>query len=143
MFARILYPTDWSPAAEDAVQIVRRFRDLKTEEVLAIHVLDHGLLAHVSREQAEEYHRRDQERLSDLARRRRFHGLTVETRFRVGKAPEEIRRQAEARGIHLVVMGYVGRSGWRNAIWGSTTERVVCHTAQAVLVVKRESLGLG
>lgn len=35
----------------------------------------------------------------------------------------------------------VDRSGWRNAIWGSTTERIVRHTAQAVLVIKGESPG--
>lgn len=103
---------------------------------MAIHVLDRGLLAHLAADQAEECKRRDQERLPDLARRLRFHGLTVETRFRIGKAAEEIEGEAEVQGIHLVVMGYVGRSGWRNAIWGSTTERIVRHTAQAVLVVK-------
>jgi nucleotide-binding universal stress UspA family protein len=136
MFCRVLYATDWSPAAEEALQVVRHLRDLGTEKVVAVHVLDRGLLGHVSAEQAEEYARRDQERLDELARRLRFHGLTVETRFRIGKAPEEIQREAEVQGIHLVVMGYVGRSGWRNAVWGSTTERTVRHTAQAVLVIK-------
>lgn len=141
MFRRVLYATDWSQAAEDALKVMRGFRELGTEAVLAVHVLDRGLLGHLSAEQAEEYARRDRERLDDLARRLRFHGLTVETRFRIGKAPEEISREAEVRGIHLVVMGYVGRSGWRNAVWGSTTERVVRHTAQAVLVIKGESPG--
>lgn len=141
MFQRVLYATDWSEAAEDALRVVRRFRGLGTETVLAVHVLDRGLLGHLSAEQAEEYARRDQERLDDLSRRLRFHGLTVETRFRVGKAPEEIEREAATRGIHLVVMGYVGRSGWRNAVWGSTTERVVRHTAQAVLVIKGQGPG--
>jgi nucleotide-binding universal stress UspA family protein len=139
MFRRVLYATDWSEAAEGALQAVRECRDLGTEEVLALHVLDRGILAHVSAEQAEEYAWRDRERLEDVARRLRFHELAVETRFRVGKAPEEIRREAAARGIHLVVMGYVGRSGWRNAIWGSTPERVVRQTPLAVLVVKGEA----
>jgi nucleotide-binding universal stress UspA family protein len=138
MFQRVLYATDWSAAAEDALRVVRGFRELGTETVLAVHVLDRGLLGHLSAQQAEEYARRDRERLDELARRLRFHGLDVETRFRVGKAPEEIEREAATRGIHLVVMGYVGRSGWRNAVWGSTTERVVRHTAQAVLVIKGE-----
>ncbi|GEM_PF-827530 len=142
MFRRVLYATDWSEAAEDALAVVGRFRELGTESVLAIHVLDRGLLAHLPPEQAEEYTRRDQERLDELARRLRFHGLAVETRFRVGKAPETIEREAEERGIHLVIMGYVGKSGWRNAIWGSTTERVVRHTAQAVLVIKGETPGV-
>lgn len=53
-----------------------------------------------------------------------------------GRAIQEIEQQAAAQRIHRVVMGYVGRSGWRNAIWGSTTERTVRHTAQAVLVIK-------
>ena len=141
MFQRVLYATDWSQVAEDALRLVRHLRDLGTEKVVAVHVLDRGLLGHVSAEQAEEYARRDQERLDELARRLRFHGLSVETRFRIGKAPEEIQREAEVRGIHLVVMGYVGRSGWRNAVWGSTTERVVRHTAQAVLVIKGASTG--
>ncbi len=139
MFQRVLYATDWSQAAEDSLRVVRRLGEAGTESVVAVHVLDRGLLGHVSAEQAEEYARRDRERLDDLARRLRFHGLEVETRFRVGKAPEEIGREAASRGIHLVVMGYVGRSGWRNAVWGSTTERVVRHTAQAVLVIKGES----
>ena len=142
MFQRVLFATDWSEAAEDALGVVRRFRELGTEEVLVIHVLDRGLLAHLSTEQAGEYKRRDQERLDDLARRLRFHGLAVETRFRIGKAPEAIEGEAEERGIHLVIMGYVGKSGWRNAVWGSTTERVVRHTAQAVLVVKGEPPGV-
>lgn len=141
MFQRVLYATDWSEAAEDGLRVVRRLGELRTERVFAIHVLDRGLLSHLSAEQAEEYTRRDQERLDELARRLRFHGMAVETRFRIGKAAAEIQREAEERGIHLVVMGYVGRSGWRNAIWGSTTERVVRHTAQAVLVIKGESPG--
>lgn len=44
MFRRVLYATDWSAAAEGALQVARGFRDLGTEEVLAVHVLDRGVL---------------------------------------------------------------------------------------------------
>ena len=142
MFRRVLYATDWSRAAEEVLQTLREFRALETQQVLALHVLDRGVLAHVSADQAEEYKRRDQDRLEDVARGLRFHGLAVETRFRVGKVAEEIQREATAWGIHLVVMGYVGRSGWRDAVWGSTTERIVRHTPLAVLVVKRGEVDL-
>lgn len=62
-------------------------------------------------------------------------GDAIETRI-VDNAPAQaILDTAESIDADLIVMGTHGRTGWRRALLGSVTEKVVHHTDRAVLCI--------
>jgi len=56
----------------------------------------------------------------------------------IGKPYDVIIETAGGRAVDLIVMGTYGKTGLRKVFMGSTTEKVIGHTACAVLVVKAE-----
>ncbi|NIR58496.1 MAG: universal stress protein [Gammaproteobacteria bacterium] len=63
-------------------------------------------------------------------------GVECETVVHTGPHPHEyIVREAQERGVALIVTGTHGRSGLRGLFMGSVAERVVGHAPCAVLVV--------
>ncbi len=62
--------------------------------------------------------------------------LKIKTEIRDGNSAEEIIRLAGELPDCLTIMGTHGWKGFNRAVMGSTTRRVVTHTANPVLVVK-------
>ena len=65
-------------------------------------------------------------------------GIPAEALTPIGKPYDVIIETAGGRAVDLIVMGTYGKTGLRKVFMGSTTEKVIGHTACAVLVVKAE-----
>jgi universal stress protein A len=63
-------------------------------------------------------------------------GLSVETKVRLGPAPDEILDEAREWPADLVVVGSHGRTGVRRLILGSVAEYVVRHAPCSVMVAR-------
>lgn len=139
MFERILYPTDFGEYAWPNLACV--LQSLPTcQEVILVHVVDveklqHNLLPGYLAEDEGRIRALAEQRSDGWVRDLKSRGIEARCFIPTGVPSIEILKIARREHPDLV-MGYVGRSGWRNAIWGSTTERVVRHTAQVVLVIK-------
>jgi nucleotide-binding universal stress UspA family protein len=138
-FGRILYPTDFSPAARRAwpwVRVLAERTDAQVEvlhvllEVVPDHHLDPAFLAQAAariRQDAEE----SMERFladSGLPRAR------VRTQLGQGVEADAIVRAASA-GAELIVMGTHGRTGFLQLALGSVTRRVLHDAPCPVLTV--------
>lgn len=62
-------------------------------------------------------------------------GIPVETLTPVGRPYETIVETADSKGVDLIVIGSYGKTGIRELLMGSTTEKVISHAGCAVLVV--------
>jgi hypothetical protein len=63
-------------------------------------------------------------------------GIKVETLTLKGEPYETIVKTAEQRNAGLIIVGSHGRTGVERLLMGSVTERVIGHSASAVLVVR-------
>jgi nucleotide-binding universal stress UspA family protein len=63
------------------------------------------------------------------------HGLEISTDLVIGRAVDEILKQATMQQADLIVLGSTGRTELEKILVGSTAERVVRHAKIPVLVV--------
>jgi nucleotide-binding universal stress UspA family protein len=71
-----------------------------------------------------------------LQRRAAERGVRLSTRVLVGHPAEQILKLAADIDADLIVVGHRGRSGIRQWIFGSTSQRVVSYARCSVLVVR-------
>ncbi len=64
--------------------------------------------------------------------------VPLDTRVLVGHPAEQILHLASETHADLIVVGYKGRSGIRQWLFGSTSRRVVSYAPCSVLVVRRK-----
>lgn len=136
MFARVLVPTDFSPAAGRTIELVRGMRDAGTEEVLLLHVQDAGKLRPHLDAQMEEFNRIDAERLDAIRAGLESDGLQVRTLLAEGAPVQEILRAADREDAGLIVIGSQGRTALAEVLLGSVSAEVIRQARQAVLVVR-------
>lgn len=77
-------------------------------------------------------------KLARLARRWTAQGLAVECQVRSGRAFQEVSVLARDVGADLIVISTHGYTGFKKALLGSTTERVVSHAPCPVLVLRQK-----
>jgi nucleotide-binding universal stress UspA family protein len=144
-FTRILVPTDFSPAADQALARARGLAEAFGASLHLIHVFEDPFTAAAYapevfaalppdyREAAlADATRQLDERLG--AEERRTFGSTTDVI--VGLPAREIVRFAAAHDIDLIVMGTHGRGGLAHLLLGSVAERVVRTAPCAVLTVR-------
>ena len=73
--------------------------------------------------------------LNEVVEMAQKEGIQVEALPLIGRSHEVIVEIAGGRGIDLVVMGTLGKTGLRKALMGSTTEKVIGLAGCAVLIV--------
>ena len=145
MFKKILYPTDFSDVAQEAVRYIDQLRDRDRQEVFIIHAIDSRILdllvynPMVSMEM-ERNLREDAQRSMDPLR---IHfeeiGFLVSLGIEVGIPASVILRAEEREDASITVMGSHGKSNVREMILGSVSEEVVRSSRKPVLIVKRAS----
>lgn len=146
-YTDVLVATDGSDCASDAAT---HAIDLAATYDATVHVLyvvetrtgyDNAI---VDREAVDARLREEGERattaIADAAGER---GVTVHTAIEEGIPPEEILAYVADHDVDLVVMGAQGRSAFRTALLGSTTEAVLYATEIPVLVVGRPAADCG
>ena len=137
MFARALFPADFSKCAEAALQIMKRLRAAGTQEVVVLHVQDERAMKHRPAQQLAEFDHEDTERLQGICRTLLLYGLQARPLLRRGVPFDETLKVATEMNASLIVLGSRGRTLMQDLIAGSTVENVVRLSRQPVLVVRR------
>ena len=130
----ILVASDLTERSRPALHRALQLKQQLAAEMTLLHVVEPGLPAAVTE-------RRRQEALSVLREEinaayqgelRRF-SLDILVGERLGTIIE----QAGTRGADLIILGDTTKRRWKDLFIGTTTERVVRHSRQPVLVVSR------
>jgi nucleotide-binding universal stress UspA family protein len=133
----VLHPTDFSPCAHAAFNVVKRLRTAGTEEVVLLHVQDERVMARRPPEQVAEFDREDLARLEEMRKTLVLYGIPrVKVLLRHGIPFVETLRAAEEEDVCLIVLGSRGRSPVAELFTGSTFENVVRQSRRPVLVVR-------
>jgi nucleotide-binding universal stress UspA family protein len=144
----ILVPTDFSPEAENAVQIAAHIALRSGAALHLLHVVDASMGGGFSAMgQVQDYSMDNlfvmklmevnKARLHQVADQLQSDGVkSVDFAVQVGSIFNTITEQAEASGADLIVMGTKGASGLKEFLIGSNTERIVRLARIPVLSVK-------
>jgi nucleotide-binding universal stress UspA family protein len=140
---RVLVPTDFSESAHHALTYGTSFaREYKAHLVL-LHVVENLTVGYASdlfpvpmAEVFQEISGYARAELAKLAVEVREKGVEVEDQVVQGKPSAEIVRFAEENAIDMIVLGTHGKGMLDQALFGSTTERVVRRAPCPVLTVR-------
>ncbi|MDB5764757.1 MAG: universal stress protein [Herminiimonas sp.] len=145
MFHRILLPTDGSPLSEAAVQKGIQLAKTINAKVIGFHVipefhvitLSPVMLEDTEDEFARECKAKAEQYLAFIEKNASEAGVPCESAYVVNDHPEEaITQFAKETGCDLVAMASHGRSGVRNILVGSVTQKVLALAASPVLVFR-------
>jgi nucleotide-binding universal stress UspA family protein len=141
--ARILVPTDFSDSARHALTYGTSFAREYEAELLLLHVVETVAAPYASdlfpvpmAEVFEEMSSYAREELEKLAVEARGRGVAVRTLVAQGKPSLEIIRTAREENADMIVLGTHGKGMLDQALFGSTTERVVRKAPCPVLSVR-------
>lgn len=140
---KIVHPTDFSEAADQAQAQAVRLAHLIGGEVIVLHVAveaplyGEGLMNMREVKGVYEAQRRwATATLEERVARIREHGLAARWLLRVGAPAEEIVKTLLEERADLVVMGTQGRSGLERLLLGSVADRVIRTAPCPVLTVR-------
>ncbi len=145
MFAKLLYPTDFSDVAAKALEYIKQLKESGAREVVVLHVVDerglrsaHPLLGdhdteHIRRRRREEI----ETRLRQVADELTAAGMSVKCRTEKGIAAKEILRVEAEEAVSAIVLGSHGVSNLEEILLGSVSEKVIRKCRRPVLVIKR------
>lgn len=136
MFQRVLFPTDFSPAADEVSRTVETLGKAGTREVVLLHVQDERVLKQRTQEQLIAFDKEDQAQLEERCQQLTRLGFSTRWILRRGNPAQETTRTADDIKAGLIVIGTQGRSAIRELMAGSTLESVVRMAKQPVLVVR-------
>jgi nucleotide-binding universal stress UspA family protein len=141
LFKKILFPTDWSPCAERAKELLSGLFRAGASEVVVTHVIKDFSFAHdiptqLLEEARATLEKKSAEGLSALAQELQSHGFKMSTRLLHGEPYREIIRLATEEDVSLIVMGSHGRGFVQGILWGNVSQRVVEYSEKSVFVVK-------
>jgi nucleotide-binding universal stress UspA family protein len=140
---KVLVPTDFSESAKHAFTYGVSFaREYKAELVL-LHVVENLTVGYASdlfpvpmAEVFQEISGYAKAELAKLAEEARQKGIAVSELVAQGKPSAEIIRYAAENGVDMIVLGTHGKGMLDQALFGSTTERVVRRAPCPVLTVR-------
>lgn len=138
MFQRVLHPTDFSPAADEAYQMVARLREAGTREVVLLHVQDERVLKHRTQDQLAAFDQEDHTRLEKRCDYLRNLGFKARQLIRKGNPARVTVQTADEIQAGLIVIGSQGLSAIRELMTGSTLESVVRLAKQPILIVRSQ-----
>jgi nucleotide-binding universal stress UspA family protein len=131
----ILFPTDFSPASEAALDYAISLARDANAKLLLLHIAEplpvYGDVPYYGVPEPDK---------AELERR--LHAVSVDTRLRVerrlvaGYPAEQILAEAAKDAVDMIVMGTHGRTGLTRLLMGSVAERVVRGATCPVLAVK-------
>jgi ACR3 family arsenite transporter len=138
LFGKVLYPTDFSPNSQRAMQVIEQLQKDMTQEVVVVHIQDTRVLVPYLQEKLKEFNRIDTERLSAIKDRLIDLGYRVKMILKTGVPFREINAIAEEEDVSLIVLGSHGKSNVREAYTGSETEFITLQHVRPVLVIPRD-----
>jgi ACR3 family arsenite transporter len=138
LFGKVLYPTDFSPNSQRALQVIEQLQKEMTQEVVVLHIQDTRVLVPYLQEKLKEFNRIDTERLSAIKDQLIALGYRVKMILKTGVPFREINAIAEEENVSLIVLGSHGKSNVREAYTGSETEFITLQHVRPVLVIPRD-----
>jgi nucleotide-binding universal stress UspA family protein len=147
MFARVLFPTDFSPHAEPIAKCLPELKGLGATELVLLNVIEIGHPIGFDSDQLERIiaWKEDAEtRLQALRTAIERTGIRVHVKIELGVPHLDILRTADEQDVDLIVMGTHGHGFIRGVTLGSVTHKVVQHARVPTLVLKHnfiEQLG--
>ncbi len=145
MFDKILYPTDFSDVAKNALGYITKLKEAGGKEVIVLHVIDERAIGDIcllypSRGSVEMVRRIKEEackEMDKIAAKLMQEGFEVKLRIERGIPLTEILRVEQEEGVSITVLGSHGKSNVKEMLLGSVSEKVIRKSAKPVLVVKR------
>ena len=129
---RLLVPTDFSESARHALKYGISFAEEYGSELLLLHVVEPIAVGYASdlfpvpmAEAFREISTYARAELAKLAEEVRGRGIAVRESVVQGKPAAEIIRVAREENVDMIVLGTHGKGVLDQALFGSTTERVV------------------
>jgi nucleotide-binding universal stress UspA family protein len=152
MFRKILYPTDFSDAAQKALDYVIRLRGAGAGHVVLLSIINEkniecickglSLVGKQSPENVEQARQFLQEEALKEAKpveaELRAAGFEVDVWIERGVAKIKILEIAEAENVSAIVLGSHGRSNVDAVLMGSVSDHVIRHSKRPVIVIKRD-----
>ncbi|MFC6716560.1 universal stress protein [Natrialbaceae archaeon GCM10025810] len=138
----ILVPTDGSESSDAAVDHALEIADRGTTTVHFLHVVDVGTEMSASAsgtiapQVTETLEEQADEVLDDAANRAEEVGVDYERPAREGDPHDVIAAYVDENDVDLVVMGASGRSGLKEHLLGSTSDRVIRTVDASVLLAR-------
>jgi nucleotide-binding universal stress UspA family protein len=127
---RIIFCTDFSDSSNSALDYAISVADQCNAELTVLHVMEDIFNSPGAEDTLNAY-----ERLDALIPARAKTASTIKTAVRVGRAYREISQLARESGADLVIMTVHGRNALDDAVFGSTTYRVIQLGSCPVLTV--------
>lgn len=137
MFETILIPVDGSDTAKRAATVGREFAQRYDARLEVLHVLeDQSRLPGQEGDQTPE--EKGREILDEIVDLTAGSDIEIDTHLVEGQPHEAITEHATEIDSDLIVMGRHGRSGLRERLLGTVTDRLLRHTSIPVLTVPGE-----
>jgi len=138
MFERILFPTDGSAGASEALEHVLDVAEAHDATLHILNVADttHDSVTRLQGEVVDVLEREGQRTVDAAAERAADRRVSVVTKVLQGGVPETIDAYVAKHDIDLVAMSTQGRIGLSRFLLGSTTDRVVRQTTVPVLTLR-------
>ncbi len=144
MFQSLLFPTDFSPQAEQLAKCLHELKPLGLEEIVLLNVVELGPqvgFASDTFEQMLTWKKDAEARLAEIQERIEANGIRCRWRLELGKPALEIVRVAEEERVSVIAMGTHGHGFLRGALIGSVSRDVVRYAPVPVLVLKVNVMG--
>ncbi len=141
---QILVPTDFSNAAENAIDFAVQSAKILPAEVTLLHSFEVNDSAYadyvgVNREFNRSMISEANEKLDALKKRiENTDGVVVKTFVSTHNLMDTITNFGKENKVDLVVMGTLGASGLKEKLWGSRTSAVIGKTTVPVMVIPNE-----
>lgn len=135
-FYRVLYPTDWSDYAQEALRYLKGLKNVGIEEVVVAHIMDEKAMKLQPPDIFKMFERDDKEKLEKIKKELKNEGFKVRTHLHVGKAGADLIRIAKEEDVSLIVMGSHGKGYVEGILWGSVSRNVVEYSDRSVLLIK-------
>lgn len=140
---KVLVPTDFSDSARHAFTYGLSFAREYGAELVLLHVVENLTVGYASdlfpvpmAEVFQEISGYAKTELAKLAEEAKQKGVAVSELVAQGKPSAEIIRHAAENGVDMIVLGTHGKGMLDQALFGSTTERVVRRAPCPVLTVR-------
>lgn len=141
---QLLVPTDFSKAAENAIDFAVQSAKVLPAEITVLHSFETGDSAYADYVGVNiEFNRSmisdANEKLDALKKRiEKTHGIVVNTMVSTDSLLDTVTKFGSEHKIDLVVMGTLGASGLKEKLWGSRTSALIGKTTIPVMVIPNE-----
>lgn len=143
-FQRILCPTDFSPAAYEALKAAASLALDYSSELLVVNVVEPMPVYTMADTVPPTYLRQymadmkaaSREQMNNLVNKVIFAKIRVKPLIESGPPADRIVEAADRKRADLIVIATHGHSGWRRFVFGSVTERVIKSTTKPVLIIQ-------